>query len=102
MTTQAELLKLAMKKKDEYPAISTVLVSIAEHQAQARMSLGALSGISATRLIGVNIQEGFSVTLDNTDIIQAAAQASASMTCIASHFMTLACLLTQIGVEHSY
>lgn len=102
MTTQAELMALGAANQEKSPAIRSVMTAIVEAQVQARVALGALGEQARVRREGVDFQEGYSVMLDNVDVVTAAARASTSMTLIATHLATLACLLAQAGVEHSY
>lgn len=102
MTTQAQLLALGEAHRASAPAINTVMFAISEAQTQARVALGAMGEQARVRREGVDFQGGFSVMLDNTDVVVLASKAAAAMSLMAGHLMTLASLLAQAGVEHSY
>lgn len=102
MTTQAQLLALGETHRTSVPAINTVMLAISESQLQARVALAAMGDQARVRREGVDFQDGYSVMLDNTDIVTMATKASTAMSVIAAHLMTLASLLAQAGVEHSY
>lgn len=101
MTTQAELMALGEAHRDN-AAINTVMTTICEAQIQARVALGRMGEQARLRREGVDFQPGYSVMLDNADVVAAAAAAAASMTMIASNLATLASLLAHAGVQHAY
>ena len=102
MTTQAELLALGESHRKASPAINTVMAAIVEAQAEARTTLASVKAQASTLGMGVDFQAGYCTMLDNSDLVVAAAKAAASMSLIASHLFTLACLLSDSGIEHSY
>lgn len=101
MTTQAELLKIGEANR-HIPAVDILLNSILEAQINARVALGAMEATAKVRREGVDFQEGFSVLLDNSDVITTAGQAATAMTLISTHLTNLSCVLAQAGVDVSY
>ena len=101
MTTQTQLLGLA-KKRVSNPAVSALLTSIQEAQSQvasASMTLRASADAVDNALKG---EAGFSIALDNSHIVVAAAKMSAALTRIASDYFTLATVLQAAGEDVSY
>lgn len=47
-------------------------------------------------------EAGFTVTLDNTEFVKAAAATAAALTRMAGDYMTLACVLQALGEDVNY
>ena len=101
MTTQAQLLDIAQKHVDN-PTVRTLLASLAEARYLAQFNLDQASSLVDIRRRALAGQEGFTVPLDSSDLVTAAAKASAALTRMAYDYLTLASALTSLGEDINY
>lgn len=101
MTTQAELLQLAEKHKDN-PAVRILLTSLTQAQDQAIQRLKATISMAGTLEKGVQLHPGYAVSNDPSSFVATAAQASAAIAGMSADLMSLACLLENLGEQISY
>jgi len=99
--TQAQLFALS-EKYVENPGVSALRTSLLEAKTialAAHQGVEAHLGVQRRALAG---EPGFSVALDNSEFVATAAKAAAAMSRMAGDFMTLACVLQQLGEEVHY
>lgn len=100
-TTQAQLEKLAEKHANN-AAVSALRTTLLESRAivgQAHFGIDAFLGIQRRALAG---EPGFSVALDHSDFVKAAATAAAALSRMACAYSNLACVLQSLGEDICY
>jgi hypothetical protein len=100
-TSHAQLLLLADKHAAN-PLVGALRTSLLESKNiadAAQRSVEAHLGVQRNALDNV---PGFSVSLDNSDFVAAAAKAAAALSRMAGDYLTLACVLESLGENVFY
>lgn len=99
--TQAQLLKLSEKHAGNaaVAALRTSLLESANIAVEAQSRVEAHLAVQRSALSSV---PGFSVSLDNSDFVAAAAKAAAALSRMAGDYFTLACALQGLGEDVCY
>lgn len=95
-TAQAEIFSVAQKYRGN-AAVDALLLSLQECEIQAKTHLQLLKHDVYVREKALDRQNGFSLMLDQTDIVIAASKAANAMGRMAADYMTLASVLVSLG-----
>lgn len=100
-TTQAELLELADKHQNNV-TVRNLCVSLKELRTGVQTAHAQMEAYVATQRRALAGDDGFSVSLDNSHLMTAAAKACAALTSMSHIYMVLASALTELGENISY
>ncbi|WP_186214481.1 hypothetical protein [Burkholderia gladioli] len=100
-TTQSQLLELA-KKHEANRAVKTILISLTEAQAQARIYLRSLELTTQSLTKAASLEEGYRVGWSHSDMVTIAANANAELAKMSALFVTLSSVLVSLGEEVNY
>lgn len=100
-TTQAELIALAEKHKDN-STVQSILVSIKESQGLVTIYLRSVELASGTLAKAAAFEEGYRVSFDHSDFVDHAAKVSNALSRISILLSTLVSVLTALGEEVLY
>jgi hypothetical protein len=100
-TTQAELIALAQKHKDN-PIVNSILVGIKESQALVTIHLRSVELTSAMLAKAAVFEEGYRVAFDHSDFVDSAAKVSNALSRISILLSTLVSVLIGLGEEVLY
>lgn len=101
MTTQAQLVELAMKRQDN-PGVRALLLSLTEAKTQLQLAKTQLNAAGQAVDYALAGEPDFSIPLDSSHIVVSAAKMSAAMTRMASDYINLATVLQALGEDISY
>jgi DNA topoisomerase VI subunit A len=100
-TSQAQLVELAKKRKDQ-AAVQAILLSIHEAQSQARMHLGVVQSSAGSLASAVELKEGYWVGHDQSPLVETATKAAIALARISTLLVTLASALSALGEQIEY
>ena len=101
MTTQAELLELAKKYRNN-SGIRLILLSLSEARQEAEKNIELISPRLESFKLGIHAENGHGVHRNQSEFVMASYKLAASMEHMASDFFNLATILEGLGEEISY
>ena len=101
MTTQAELLELAKKYKDNN-GVKLILLSLSESRNAVENHLSFVETRIRSFKLGIHSKDGYSVHGGQSEFVQSAYELAAAVERMAWDFTTLACMLEGLGEEIKY